>query len=136
MSKVTPTSVPEALRKWFILHFWADILFAIPLFIAPNIMLGALGWKHIDPYTARLTAAALFGIGIESWLGRHARSETFCAMLNMKIIWSGTACIGIGISLLEAPHARPMFAWVTLAIFILFHALWVYWRIRLQRLSA
>ena len=124
-------SVPPALRTWFVVHFWADILFALPLFLAPVEVLEILGWKQIDPYTARLTAAALFGIGIESLLGRNGDVEAFRAMLNLKVIWSATAVIGIGWSLVQGPHDRPLFAWAVLGIFIAFHALWQYWRYQL-----
>ena len=79
--------VPEKLRFWFVIHFVIDILFAIPLFIAPEWMLTIFGWHTVDPLTSRLVAAALFGIGIESYLGRNAGIEYFRGMLNLKLIW-------------------------------------------------
>ena len=127
-------SVPRALRRWFVVHFVIDILFAIPLMIAPGWMLGWLGWESVDPYTARLASAALFGIGIESWLGRNAGVESFRNMLNLKIIWSLGAIIGAGWSLLESAQGRPLFAWAVLVIFLGFNVLWVYWRVKLTEI--
>jgi len=124
----TSKNVPSALRKWFVFHFWADISVAIPLFVAPVLVLQFVGWKHVDPYTARLTAAALFGIGIESYLGRNENADSFRTMLMLKVIWSATAVIGIAWSLVEAPQGRPVFGYVFLAVFVAFHIVWQYWR--------
>ena len=126
--------VPQGLRTWFVIHFWDDILTAIPLFIAPEALLGFLGWPNVDPFTTRLVAAALFGIGIESWLGRNARAESFQTMLNLKIIWSFAASVGLLWGIIEAGDAAPLLAWGILAIFLPFHIVWVYWRWRINDL--
>lgn len=126
------SSVPDALRKWFVIHFWVDILFAIPLMLVPVEMLSMLGWQSVDAYTARLVAAALFGIGIESFLGRNAGVESFRNMLTLKVIWSLGAVLGIGISLAENAQTRPLLAWGILAIFVGFNFLWAYWRVKLR----
>ncbi len=128
--------VPGALRMAFVIHFWADILFALPLFVAPVMLLELVGWQQVDPITARLVAAALFGIGIESLLGRNADAQSFVTMLNLKVIWSATASLGILWSILEGAHGRPLFAWLVLGIFVVFHGVWVYWRLRLGRIMA
>jgi hypothetical protein len=125
--------VPVALRRWFVVHFWADILFALPLFIAPVAVLQLIGWQQVDPITARLVAAALFGIGIESWIGRNASRASFVTMLNLKVIWSATATIGIAWSIAEGAQGRPVFAWIVLGIFAAFHALWLTWALRLRK---
>lgn len=125
--------VPKALRLWFVIHFIADILAAIPLFIRPELLM-LFGWSEVDPYTTRLVAAALFGIGIESWLGRNAKAETYQNMLNLKIIWSATAVLGILWSIGQGAQGVPLAAWAVLAIFVVFHILWVYWRIVIGRL--
>jgi len=67
--------VPKSLRVWFVIHFVADLLFALPLFFAPVFTLKLFGWETVDPATSRLVAAALFGIGIESLLGRNASAD-------------------------------------------------------------
>ena len=125
---IPKTEVPEALKTWFILHFLVDLLFAIPLMVVPVRMLALFGWQTVDPYTARLTAAALFGIGIDSFLGRNASLETYRNMLTLKIIWSSAAVIGIIISLAQRAQGNPIIVWGVLALFAGFNGLWVYWR--------
>jgi hypothetical protein len=121
--------VPSSLRRWFVVHFAADLAVAVPLFLAPGAVLGLLGWQAVDPLASRLVAAALLGIGIESLLGRGAGAATFRAMLNLKIIWSGAATLGI---LWSQRQGGPWGGWAILAIFAGFHALWVHYRLRLR----
>lgn len=122
--------VPRTLRSWFILHFWVDLLFAVPLFLAPRWFLAKLGWTAIDPATARIVAAALFGIGIQSWLGRHEGRATFRALLTLKVIWSTAATAGLVLSALEG---GPPAEWALAAFWAVFCAVWWTWRIRLAR---
>jgi hypothetical protein len=121
--------VSDRLGFWFVVHFVVDVLFALPLFIAPEWMLGFFGWQTIDPIASRLVAAALFSIGIESYLGRNANAEVFRGMLNLKLIWSASAVFGIGISLLDG---GPIMGWVVLGLFVAFFCLWLYYRLRLK----
>ena len=130
---VPNNEVPRALRNWFEIHFAVDVLFAIPLMAAPTFTLTLFGWPSADPYMTRIVAAALFGIGIESYLGRNAGIESYKGMLNLKIIWSGAVILGIVISLAQNALGRPFFVWVVLAIFLLFNGVWVYWRLSLDR---
>ncbi len=124
--------VPSALRTWFIIHFVIDILFAVPLFFFPETFLTLLQWETIDPIATRIVAAALFAIGIESWLARNANHETYINMLNLKIIWSGTVVAGIALSLYTKPFPATLFEWLLLAIFLFFNILWQYWRIKIK----
>src|SRR5260370_37826389 len=87
--------VPSSLRTWFLVHFVADIAFALPLFLAPQWTLTLLGWRAVDPIATRLVAAGLFGIGIQSLLGRGGHASDFRALLDVKSIWSATATLGI-----------------------------------------
>jgi len=121
--------VPRALRGWFVFHFVADYIFAIPLLIAPVWFLGLFGWECVDPISARLVGAALVGIGGESLLGRNADIESFRTMLRMKVLWSSTAVVGIGISMLQG---APPAGWAFFGTFVLFNALWVSWAMRLR----
>lgn len=123
--------VPNGLRNWFVIHFIIDIIFAIPLLIAPAAFLTFLGWTAVDPYTARLVGAALAGIGIESYLGRNAGVEAFQGMLNLKIIWSAAAIIGILLTM--ASGYRPWGVWPILVAFVVFNIIWVYYRLRLRQ---
>ena len=50
MSEMTHSQpIPQALKTWFVVHFVVDMLFAIPLMLAPNYTLALLGWNQIDP---------------------------------------------------------------------------------------
>lgn len=124
--------VPAALRGWFVAHFAADWLVGLPLFIAPEALLRLLGWHTVDPIATRLFAAALLGIGGQSLLGRGGALPEFRGMLNLKIIWATAASAGL---LIGALSGGPAFAWVGLAIFLGFLALWVFWRVRVGRLA-
>ncbi len=125
--------VPAALKWWFVLHCVVDLIVAVPLFVAPREVLGLLRCQAVDPFAARLAAAALFGIGVESWLGRNAGRESFRGMLQLKIIWSGFATVGLAWSVIEGGLRYPLIGWILVGVFAAFHALWWYWRIRLER---
>jgi hypothetical protein len=125
---------PKALSTWFVIHFIVDILFATPLMFFPEASLGFFGWNSVDPYTARIVSAALFAIGIESWLSRHASLGTLRNLLSLKVMWSLAATLGIALSLLSGAQGRPLMAWVIFAIFLAFHVLWVYWLGQISKL--
>lgn len=80
-----------------------------------------LGWQCVDPIASRLVAAALFGIGIQSLLGRGEGVETFRALLTLKVIWSATATAGLVWSQLQG---GPPMGWAFVAIFAAFNLLW------------
>jgi hypothetical protein len=122
--------VPTSLRAWFVIHFVADLLAAIPLFFAPETVLGWLGWTVVDPVATRAVAAALFGIGIESYLGRNGTMESFQGMLRLKVIWSAMAALGTLWSLLRG---APPAAWAVFGIFAAFHAVWLRYLLLLRR---
>jgi hypothetical protein len=121
--------VPSALRTWFIVHFFADWLVALPLFIAPEPFLRMLGWTEVDPMASRIVAAALFGIGTQSLLARNATAGTFRELLGLKVIWSSTATVGIVWSTLDG---GPAMGWAFAAVFAAFCGLWSYYRVRLS----
>lgn len=133
IKRVDFEKIHPSLRIWFIIHFIADISFAIPVMLMPVQTLQFLGWKMVDPFAARLVAAALFGIGIESLLGRNAGCEAFKGMLNLKIIWSVSAITGITLTLAEGTAGRPLFSWVILGIFIAFNILWITYRVLVSK---
>ena len=121
--------IPTALKRWFIVHFIADTLFAVPLFVAPAFLLNLLNWQSIDPLMARMVAAALFGIGIESLLCIKLGKDAFIAMLNLKIIWSFAAITGFTIGLIQGLFGHPAVGISLLLIFVSFNILWIYWRL-------
>ncbi len=121
--------VPGALRFWFVVHFAVDWIVGIPLFVAPQPLLSAFGWHPVDPIATRLFAAALLGIGGQSWLGRNGGKPEFRGMLNLKIIWAATAALGL---LAGVVSGGPPLAWLGLGVFAAFLGLWLYWRLRLR----
>lgn len=130
------TPVPVALRRWFLLHFVVDVVFAVPIFFAPREVLSFFGWVAVDPLAARLAAAALFGIGIESFIGRNAGREVFKGMLQLKVIWSGFATLGLAWSVIEGGLKYSWIGWMLVGVFAAFHVLWWYWWVRLARSTA
>jgi len=118
--------VPDSLRTWFVIHFVVDILTGIPLLLFPETVLPLLGWTTIDPIASRVVGAALMGIGIESYLGRNANADVFRAMLNLKIIWSSSAILGIGLGIWKG---GPQAGWLFMGVFVIFWFVWInYWR--------
>ena len=122
--------VPNSLRTWFIIHFFIDILFAVPLMFFSVIFLSFLVFFIIDSLMPRLVAAALIGIGSVSFISRNKGIEVYSALLNLKIIWSLSAIFGILISL---DRNTPIFLFVALGIFALFSCIWVYYKIILSK---
>ncbi len=125
--------IPKSLKGWFVVHFIADTLFAVPLFIAPVFLLELLNWQSIDPVMARMVAAALFGIGIESLLCIKLGKDAFIAMLNLKIIWSFAAITGFSIGLVQGLFGYTAVGISLLLIFGAFNILWIYWRVKLNK---
>jgi len=121
--------IPKGLRTWFVIHFAADVLFAIPLLFFPQALLNLFSWGTYDPIMTRLVGAALMGIGVESWLGRNASVESFRGMLNLKVIWASCALFAFGAGIAEG--AAPI-AWILMGIFGVFWAVWVYYRLKLK----
>jgi hypothetical protein len=126
-------TVPKGLRSWFVAHFAADMAFALPLLLVPREFLTLLGWTSVDPFAARLVAAALFGIGGESFLSRKASAAAYKAMLRLKLIWSGSALLGMSLTLVQFPAYRLPSSYLLVIVFALFNALWLYWLRRLNR---
>lgn len=124
-----PVEVPPSLRRWFLVHFVADLLFAVPMIVAPTATLRAFGWTVVDPVTTRLVGAALVGIGVQSLLGRQEGVEVYRAMLSLKCLWSGAAVVGLALSIAQG---APTMTWGFLAIFVTFAIVWNYYRITLR----
>ena len=125
--------VPKTLKLFFTVHFAVDILFALPLMFLPETTLLFLGWQTVDPFATRLAAAALLGIGIESLLAWNAPAPAFLGMLNLKIIWSSAAMLGILLSLIAGIPPKPLTGWLLFSVFAGFNLLWVYWRVMLPK---
>lgn len=117
--------VPASLRVWFVVHFFVDIVFALPLLFAPAWTLALFGFSVGETLTARLVGAALVGIGGASLVVRGKSREQFDALLTVKLLWSGSAIVGIVLTLIDG---APMSAWLFLAVFMFFFGLWGYYK--------
>ncbi len=133
LKKLKVPFVPSSLKMWFVVHCILDLIFAVPLMIIPVRFLHLLGWQTVDPVATRLVAAALFGIGLESFIGRNAGPQAYQGMLTLKIIWSVAAMIGIAVSMVSM-DSPPISGWFLLGIFVLFNALWIYWFVRIRKI--
>jgi hypothetical protein len=126
--------VPTSLRYWFLAHFVIDFVFAIPLLVAPLWTLGLFGFETTTSEAvlfARLVGAALIGIGGASLFMHKKGMETYSSMLTLKILWSSAAMVAIGISVFEG--SAPEEALWFLRIFIIFNAIWIYYKVRENR---
>ena len=129
MTTTPLVEVPAGLRRWFVVHFVADWVFALPLFFVPEAFLGALGWTVVDPATARAVAAALVGIGTQSLLDRNAGVESFRTMLSLKVMWSAVACLGLAWTGLTG---GPPMVWALFGVFLAFNVLWTAYFLKLR----
>lgn len=122
----------SALGRWFVLHFVLDLLVAIPLFLFPEVILGWVGLSGVNIVLARMVAAALFGIGLESWWGRKASAGHFVGMLRLKIVWSVVVVFALLFGLIQR-QIEVVVGLLVLGLFFGFNLVWVYWWLRLRK---
>ena len=130
-------NVPKSLRVWFVIHFVVDMVFAIPMMVAPEWVLSLSGLTDVADGLAgtaflpqeilfvRLVAAALFGIGGVSLWVRDESKEVFVALLKLKVIWSGAAIVALVWALLSGVSGVGI--WLALGAFVGFAGVWWYW---------
>lgn len=116
--------IPKNLRYWFMVHFVIDILFAVPLLLFPVWLLELLRFETTNLLLARMIGAALVGIGGVSFVMHNKDTSAYIPMLQLKLLWSGTAIVAIILSLNEI---EAITAWFLLAIFSLFFVIWGYY---------
>ena len=112
--------IPPGLRTWFLIHFFVDMLFAIPLLFFPEVIMPWFGWEYVDPVMSRLVGAALLGIGGESLFSRTAALDTYRALLRLKIIWASGAILALFWVCWEGALLRPGDSWQYLLAFWVF----------------
>lgn len=118
-------SIPNSLRNWFVVHFFVDLIFAVPLILVPALVLPPFGFSAENLLLARLVGAALFAIGTLSLITHRASLEVIDIILSLKIFWGGAAAVVIVISIFEG---APRSSWLFLSIFIFFVILWSYYK--------
>jgi hypothetical protein len=124
--------VPLSLRRWFVAHAVVDLIVGLPLLFVPALVLEPLGWAPIDQASVRLVGAALVAIGVTSFVTRGASVEVVQVMLNLKILWSGGAIVGL-VAAIGAGAPQP--AWAFLSAFLAFFSVWIHYRIRFKQLA-
>ena len=82
----------------------------------------------LDTVALRIVAAALFGIGFSSLQASSLDYNNMVKKLRWAVIWSGTAWVGILVSLLNGGHPLN---WPFFIVFVLFNALWSYYAYKL-----
>ncbi len=117
--------IPRSLRVWFFIHFLIDYIFAIPVFFFPFQTLSFFGWNAIDPISARLAAAALFGIGGISLISIHSEAAVYKNLLILKIVFSFFAVSGVLFTIFTV--GAPLLSWAVLAAFAIFCSVWTYY---------
>jgi hypothetical protein len=125
--------VPLSLRRWFVAHFVIDLVLGLPLLFTPHLLLGALGWTHVDPASARLVGAALLAIGGQSYLSRNDGPEGLRPLLNLNVIWSYAAIFAL---VAAVGQGAPPAAWALLSGFVALAGVWTHYRIRFKQLAA
>lgn len=118
-------SVPKSLRTWFIIHFFVDIIFGIPLLFFPEWTLGLFGIIVTETIMARLVGAALIGIGGASFFSYNKDKAVYDALLSLKILWSVCAIVGLIIAI---STGAPRIVWLIVLIFAIFSGVWIYYK--------
>ena len=121
--------VPTMLRKWLVFHFYFDYAVAIPIFIGAEQIVVYFPEYPLDTVALRIVAAALFGIGFSSLQASNLDYDNMVKKLRWAVIWSGTAWIGVLISLVNDGHPLN---WPVFFTFVLFNFLWTYYAVKLN----
>ena len=121
--------VPTMLRKWLVFHFYFDYAVAIPIFFGAEQIALYFPEYPLDTVALRIVAAALFGIGFSSLQASSLDYDNMVKKLRWAVIWSGTAWIGVLISLVNDGHPLN---WPVFFTFVLFNFLWTYYAVKLN----
>ena len=121
--------VPTMLRKWLVFHFYFDYAVAIPIFFGAEQIAVYFPDYPLDTVALRIVAAALFGIGFSSLQASNLDYDNMVKKLRWAVIWSGTAWIGVLISLVNDGHPLN---WPVFFTFVLFNFLWTYYAVKLN----
>ena len=117
------------LRKWLVFHFYFDYAVAIPIFFGAEQIAIYFPEYPLDTVALRIVAAALFGIGFSSLQASSLDYDNMVKKLRWAVIWSGTAWIGVLISLVNDGHPLN---WPVFFTFVLFNFLWTYYAVKLN----
>ena len=129
LNKNDTLQIPKSLRIWFIIHFFIDVIFAIPLIFSPIWILSLFGLPSSEAVMARLVGAALIGIGGASFISYKGTKENYSILLTLKLLWSSTAILGL---LLSVFSGAPNSIWLIIVMFTIFFFIWLYYKYRIR----
>jgi hypothetical protein len=130
---MSPMDVQVSLRRWLGAQLFLDLLIGLPLLLAPGLFLGALGWRCVDPASARLLGAAMVAMGAQSYLARAEGPEVIRVLLNLRTLWSYAGIVAL---VAAVGQGAPPAAWALLSAFVAFAGVWTHYRIRIKQLAA
>ena len=120
--------MPKSLKVWFIIHFFIDYIFGIPLLLFPDSIFNLFGIPFVETVSIRLIGAALISIGGMSLIAVNWGRTSYHTFLSFKIFWSLAAIMALLISISET---KMHFLWAFLGVFFVFAIVWIYYKIRL-----
>jgi hypothetical protein len=120
--------VPKSLKIWFMIHFFVDYIFGIPLLLFPEWTFSLFGIPFVETVSIRLIGAALIAIGGMSVIAVNWKRNSYHVLLSFKIFWSLAAVMALLISISET---KMHFLWSFLVVFFVFSIVWIYYKIRL-----
>ena len=120
--------VPKSLKIWFVVHFFLDITFGLPLLLIPSVSAELIGLEITQTLPLRLVGAALIGIGSTSLIKKEGSLDSYRSLLVLKIIWSLSAIIAISLSFFET---QLLVFLPILFIFVVFNIVWFYYHFKL-----
>jgi hypothetical protein len=114
--------VSKGLRTWFYVHFAVDMIIGIPLLLFPIAFGSFFNIELIEVTTARIVGAALIAIGGMSFLMNKRNLAEYKLMLELKILWSFFAIIGL---LLSLNSEKVLYLFIL--VFLIFFLVWTYY---------
>ncbi len=115
----------RGLRITFLIHAIVALIFGIVMYLQPALWANLVNWTPFDRHVTRLYGAALLALAVGSWFGyRAAHWEEVRILLLLEIAFTVLSTIaGLWIVLFSA---GPIFAWIAIAIWVIFAAAWIY----------
>ncbi len=117
-------AMSSGLRTTFLVHAIISILFGVPYLLVPEMVGGIIQWDMSDS-AYRILGAAVLAIGVSSWLAYRASVWGEVRItVQFEIVWTVLAAAVTAWALFTG--AMPTFAWLNLAVFVVFAVLFGY----------
>lgn len=118
----------SGLRTTFLVHAIIAVLLGLAYILIPEMVGSMLGWDMSDP-AYRLLGAAVFAIGVSSWLAYKAGVWGEVKItVQFEIVWTVLGAAVTGWVLLTG--GLPVAAWLNFAVFVIFAILFSYFYTR------